>query len=436
LFLRRMEYERSVALLLAAIVAVALAPVGLSARVKTYVFDALIVIIIAYALNRISKRRWTPLLALVWFVATVAASTFSIFALIACAVAGVVIVLHPCRDRRVRVTAVGAQAVVVGAYLMASRTRYDTETLRRIWEERSDTYIGFDPNPLHMLVSVWRHVVDVVGVYPGGPVWVNQLCAAAATFGLVVAAVRPRAVVARFFVLVVVVAVVGSITRQFPFGAGQTVPSARTALWFLPMTAYGLAEAAAVLLRRLPRAGPARRSVTAISYGGVALLFVSALAGPPAYALNGSASAAAALEAQMQPGDAVILNAASAFPLAVESNLSAQVVSDTSSVTGLRVVFDDDRVTDVSGSGNVTTSVHAHVSDVDRVFEFRAFNALISVNPLVNEAMRDAGFEPSDVTYYRQAAIIEWTRVDFDAPPANHDDEDESVHRGRGRSGR
>src|SRR5207244_2785022 len=109
LFLRRMGYARAIALLLGSIAVVAPVPVVLSGRVKTYVFDALIVIIIAYVLSRISERRWTALLALGWFVATFAASTFSIFALVACAVAGVVIVLHPCRDLRVRVAAVSAQ---------------------------------------------------------------------------------------------------------------------------------------------------------------------------------------------------------------------------------------------------------------------------------------------------------------------------------------
>src|SRR5205823_3801568 len=163
-----------------------------SGRVKTYVFDALIVIIIAYALSRISERRWTPLLALGWFVATLAASTFSIFALVACAVAGVVIVLHPCGDLRVRVAAISAQVVVAA-----------------------------------------------------------------------------------------------SIARQFPFGAGPTVPGSRTALWFLPVTAFGLAEAAAIALRRVRLKGLARGIVTAVSYGGVAVLFASALAGSPAYAISG-----------------------------------------------------------------------------------------------------------------------------------------------------
>ena len=309
-----------------------------------------------------------------------------------------------------RVAAVSAQAVVVGAYFFESRTRYNTGALRKIWEVRSNTFIGFDPNPLHMLASVWQHVVDVVGVYPGGPPWVNQLCAAAATFGLVVAAVRPRAVVARFFLLVVVVAVAGSIARQFPFGAGATVTSSRTALWFLPVTAYGLAEAATMAVQRLTLGGLARRSATALSYGGVALLLVSVLAGSPHYEISGSASAAAALTAQRRPADVVLLNTASGYPFAVESDTPNHVVSDPSSVTGIHIVFDDKRVIDVFAGGNVRKSVLTHVCTVDRVFEYRA--AGLDYLGLVHKAMIDAGFEQRSVTSYHQAGITEWTRND------------------------
>ena len=410
-----MGYTRAIALLLAVIAVVAPVPVGLSGRVKTYVFDALIVIIIAYVLSRIGERRWTPRLAVGWCVAVVVASTFSVFALVACAIAGVVIVLHPSHDLRVRVAAVSAQAAIVGAYFFASRTRYDTEGLRKFWEERSDTYIGFDANPLHLLASVWRHVVAVVGAYPGGPGWVNQLCAAAAIFGLVVAAARPRAMVARFLALVVVAAIAGSIARQFPFGAGPDVSNSRTALWFLPVIAFGLAEAATIAVRTLAHGGLARRTATAISYGGVAVLFGSALAGSPVYAISGSSSAAAALVAQRRPGDVVILNTASNFVLAVESDIPAHIVSDPSSVTGLNVVFDDKQVTYPYNDRSVTQSVLAHACDANRVFEFRVF---LAVDPLhlVPDALTDAGFEATGGAFYQQAGITEWTRRRSDTP--------------------
>jgi hypothetical protein len=180
------------------------------------------------------------------------------------------------------------------------------------------------------------------------------------------------------------------------------------------VTAYGLAEAAAFALRGFKLTGPASRTATAISYAGVALLFVSALAGPPVYPISGSASAAAALEAQRRPGDVVLLNGASAFPLAVESDISARVVPDSSSVNGLRVVFDDEQVSDVFGSPSVERSVRAHVCSVDRVLEFRAFIA-VDRRRLVEEAMLDSGFERSGGARYHHAAIIEWTPVESDA---------------------
>jgi hypothetical protein len=180
------------------------------------------------------------------------------------------------------------------------------------------------------------------------------------------------------------------------------------------VTAYGLAEAAVVALRRLPLNGWTSRTATVISYAGVALLFLSALAGPPPYAISGSASAAAALEAQRRPGDVVLLNAVSAFPLAVESDIPAYIVSDTSSVTGLRVVFNDKQVTDAFGHGHVAPTVLAHVCSADRVLEYRAFIAVDQLG-LVNNAMLDAGFERGGGRQYQQAAIIEWTRTDPDA---------------------
>src|SRR5439155_15599563 len=113
--------------------------------------------------------------------------------------------------------------------------------------------------------------------------------------------------------------------------------------------------------------------------------------------------------------DVVILNAASDFALAVESDIPTHIVSDPSSVTGLEVVFDDKRVTDVFGGGNVTQSVLTHACSADRVFEFRAFLAVDRLD-LVHDAMIDAGFEVRDGTIYHQAGIIEWTRHDSDTP--------------------
>jgi len=148
---------------------------------------------------------------------------------------------------------------------------------------------------------------------------------------------------------------------------------------------------------------------TAISYGGVAVLFGSALAGAPVYAISGSSSAAAALVAQRRPGDVVILNAASNFAFAVESDIPAQIVSDPSSVTGLNVVYDDKQVTYPYNDKSVTQSVLAHVCHANRVFEFRAF---LAVDPLhlVHNALIDAGFESTGGAFYHQAGISEWTR--------------------------
>ncbi len=306
-----------------------------------------------------------------------------------------------------------AQAAIVGrAYFFASRTRYDAEGLREIWEERSDTYIGFDANPLHLLASVWRHVVDVVGAYPGGPGWVNQLCAAAAIFGLAVAAARPRAVVARFLVLVVVAAIAGSIARQFPFGAGPDVPNARTALWFLPVIAFGLAEAATIAVRTLAHGGLARRTATAISYGGVAVLFGSALAGSPVYAISGSSSAAAALVAQRRPGDVVILNAASNFG-------ARGRVGHTRTHRVRPILGDGSQRCLRRQTGHRSTTIGASRIGPCTCLQCQPRVRVPRVSgggsaPPRPDALTDAGFEATGGAFDQQAGITEWTRPGSD----------------------
>ena len=100
------------------------------------------------------------------------------------------------------------------------------------------------------IVAHFRHVTDV---FPGGPAWFSALCLVLAMVGVyLIARSGPLAVVGRFFVLMVGLAVVGSMATKFPFGPSSG--AFRLTIWLTPIVAFGLAA----VLQRVYRAAAAR----------------------------------------------------------------------------------------------------------------------------------------------------------------------------------
>ena len=129
--LRSVRYERSIAVLLSAALAVAPIHILYSGRVKGYTLDTLLVLLLVIAVPVLARQRWRWPLAVGWALDAVALATFSGYLLVATACAGVILVLHPQSDRVVRLISVGAQAVVRRSTCGQRRPRPTSTASRR-----------------------------------------------------------------------------------------------------------------------------------------------------------------------------------------------------------------------------------------------------------------------------------------------------------------
>jgi hypothetical protein len=127
--LRRFGYVRSIAFLAGAALTSAEVHIAYSYHVKTYTFDVLIVLGLALAVRHLAPLRWTTATAAAWCIGAVAVGSFSSIALIGTAVAGVVLVLHPSGDRKLRASAVAVQLAALGALYLASSRTYNYKLL-------------------------------------------------------------------------------------------------------------------------------------------------------------------------------------------------------------------------------------------------------------------------------------------------------------------
>ena len=176
--------------------------------------------------------------------------------------AGVILVLHPQTDRRIRLTAVGAQALVQALYLRTAQTKSDLDAIEAVMETRHDGHITFHANPIEFVRESLKHLRRVAEVFPSGSgAWLT-LFGLLAIGGLVVAAVRGRAgerLVAQFSLLMIALAFAGALVDRFPFGPANFFPHSpggRHTLWLVPAMALGLAAVA-------HRAAPPGRSARA-----------------------------------------------------------------------------------------------------------------------------------------------------------------------------
>jgi hypothetical protein len=85
-------------------------------------------------------------MALAWVIVAVGVGTFSGYTLMATAAAGVILVLHPAGDRRVRIVAVAVQAVVQGEYLWILQSRSDLAAVEEVLETAYDGHMSFSWN--------------------------------------------------------------------------------------------------------------------------------------------------------------------------------------------------------------------------------------------------------------------------------------------------
>ena len=219
LLLRRLGYARSISALLGGALVVGTVHILYSGRLKTYVFDPLIVIGLVAVVPFLARVKWRWPTALAWVASAILISSFSGFAFVATAIAGVILLLHTQSDRTVRLLAVGAQAVgqlVLFAALQQAAGR-QLEELEANQEKLYDGHLTFSWNPLRFGSEALEHYRRLAVVFPGGPGWLLTMCALVALAGLLVTAFTKReGVAARYLVLILFVVFVGWPRRSIP----------------------------------------------------------------------------------------------------------------------------------------------------------------------------------------------------------------------------
>lgn len=155
------------------------------------------------------------------------------------------LLVHPTSDLKVRGPAIGIQAAATGTLGLVIVGSYNSQAVeierRHIW----DVFLTFYPDRLRFGAEVLRHLTRIAEVFPGGPSWFATLCMLFAIAGLAIEAWRgPRAIVARYLLLLLAVAFVGGVLGKIPFGAAVThltSTGGRASLWLVPVMAVGLA---------------------------------------------------------------------------------------------------------------------------------------------------------------------------------------------------
>jgi hypothetical protein len=407
-FLRALAHRRSVACALATLVVVTPTAIGMSSHVKTYVADLCIVATLAVVLVPLSNTRWRAGLAAAWVVAAILVGTFSVYALIATAVAAIVLVMHPSGDVRVRVIAVAVQAVVQAGYLALITRTYSTRALHDAWAARGG-FVEIRRNPLTTLGDFTHHIGGVFSVYPSHTRGLTALLGAVAIAGLLYAATRTRAVSARFLLLLFATAAAGGVLQLLPFGVwNDNSYFGRLTLWLVPAIALGLAEAARFVSNRLGRSAIVRTSFDVGVYVFAVAAFVASIGNGPPYTLNGSRAASAYIDAHRMPDDLVVLVPTSAYPYAIETHAPAHVRPDSHSIVGTRVVFDHHTVQYERGPA---PDIRNRLRGVDTVYLYSATPIAYSFRLALPVALtlQASGFHERTRKFGGTALYI-WTR--------------------------
>jgi hypothetical protein len=418
--LRRLRFARAICFLMAAVLVVSDVHIIYSGRVKSYTLDTALVIVILAALPALARATWRWPLAVGWVVAAVAAGTFSGYLLLATAVAMFVLVLHASSDRAVRVGALAVQGILqLGLYLAERRTT-DLDEIERSMEDLYDGHLSLDRNPGSSVREIFKHLDRIADVYPGGSGRWLSVVAVVAIGGLVAGALsrrrRDEALVARYCLLLIVIAFVGGVLHRFPFGpatrnspllAGST--GGRHVLWMLPCIALGLA----LVLRRVRDAlGSDLRRLFDGLFVVVALVVVVQQFDPaPSYLQPGSASATAYIDSHVRPDDAVIVLDERVYLFAVSTDEPLRLRPTPEHMIGFTPSFEGRTV----GLGRWSErpaspeEIRRHVDDVERVLVYGALLGPASVEQ-VAPALVAEGFVERDKVVHGNEVIAIWTR--------------------------
>jgi hypothetical protein len=416
LTLRRFGYARSVGALLAAALVASETDIVYSGRVKTYTIDILIVLALVMIVPRLSQVRWRWHTALLWLISAILLASISTFALVATAAAGVIFLVHPRSDLRLRAAAVGIQAAAHLAFFAVVEQTYNPGAFDLQWRRTWDAFVNFNLNPVRFGHDALRHLGRVGQAFPGGPGWFATLVAAAAVLGLVSRGVRGHhTVLSRYLLLILVTAFVGSLLGRFPFGPKQTNPLSsgeRVSLWLVPVIAVGLATILEALRRPIAtRRLPAMGFDTATYLAGVAILLFALAQNALPYPFPGARSATNYVQSHLAKGD-VLLAPFPTFSLAAESTFGVVLRANPRASVGFSPHFDDPRV--VTLAPHVSREqVEAATAHSDRVLVYLSqppFNTQERMaRATFAQTLGHLGFAPQ-VIKFQDATVEAWRR--------------------------
>jgi hypothetical protein len=428
--LRRFGHAVSISLLLAVSLLAARFHVEYSGRVKTYVIDAVVVLVFAVVVPRLARRRWDWRVAAGYVAVTVVVGVLTPFGLIAGAAATVLLLLRPAGDLPWRAGAAVAQATVYGMLSLAVRERYGVQKLHDWWEDTFDGFIGSRGHVLHVPGDTVRHLYRSVVPFAGRGGALAVLLLGIAIAGLVAdAAVRrhtSRALRAQYLLVLLLAAVAAGILGLLPFG--PTAAGMRLSIWLLPLYAIGTAAAL-----RYGRSWLARYDYARAAFDAGAIVLAIVIAGSAVgdggsrYPLNGVRTATNYIEAHLGADGVVLVDHdRGQYPFGVQTSLAVALAPTPHGKVAFEPRFRDTRVHTVAyTTGGSTTVILSGTRDIEHHHTLpsvlRRARHVYVLTPgwtavpqgdrfALGVTLRLAGYRPRGLHRFDETEVAEWAR--------------------------
>ena len=359
--LRHLGTPRSIATLTAVALVACKIHIQYSSRVKTYPIDVLVVLALVVAVVLLGRRSWTPRTAGLWIVACGGLASLSSTSLIAAGCAGMVLALHPYRDKWWRWSALAGQGAFAGAVLFLSQRSVNTRAITDFFRER-DGMIGYY-EPLSVPRRTAAHLFHAAASLIDLPTAAVAVLLLMSLAGLaLMARGGPHVLAGRFLALCLTAAVGGSIVGLIPMGS--SLPEiARVNIWLFPVLAIGFARSASFLFEqarpdlRLRLSGVALALALVLGWVGIST--------DVRYPSFGARAVTADVLSDLDHATVIWVTQYQTYGFALESDSDDHIVRQTERNVGFTFEFDDPRIvavgyntTDTELSGSLSPEVN------------------------------------------------------------------------------
>jgi len=371
------------------------------------------VLLISLVVSPLAPRRWGLRTAVAWFALASVLAAFSSMILLATGVAGLVLLVYGREDRMLRLAAVGGQALVSGILFFAISRTYNARKVAGFFGGQGG-FVDLDADPVQSARVVGSHLMNVADVFTGGPKPWLAACVLITGAGLLSAAWKgPRRVAARFFMLLVGAAFVGSVAHRVPFGtpAGYL---GRVTLWLVPAVALGLAVAMENL--RDTAAGRVRggRILDVLILAGAGALLLTSVGERHPYPPAGAESATRKVMADLGPRNVVWVTRPTTYSFALAAGLPVGLQPSPDRSIGFLPRFEDRRI-QLTDFGEPAEKLAQTVEGADRVIVIHAMVQGPAYTEMVlrqEVVLMDSAFELETSTVVGEATISSWRRAD------------------------